>query len=435
MIVELLTHGSGLMTQLKTVAVVLSGPPDHFGSLQVDALALKTARLAASRIDFASEFSVRLLQPLLLHFAVTAVVGCDGAAERAGWKAFLAAVVSRLPLFADRIRTFIEKFEDTKCSAATPSATPQAASASPTLVSSLRHICSDLAGLHYSCACLPPQGRSLFSQSSNKYAQWAKLARMVGVLERVETSIGIEFDYVVKARNDFIYRPDQLLEPRWLQLLQADEVAVPAMPFQAPRAGYHDASRRDWQQPWPFNGINDQLAFGRRAPMLRYLSVAAPATARRVRASSCWPTLDSLPRALRSPERLLAIVLTHCDRLKFTLVDLQYVTTHFAGVRRRTSNPRRHPHRTGPSDRNGSFDMSPEADRLSDLVATGKARCPFCLRPQPHQPAGEHAHAHAPEVRRAASIELSRGGVRLFWHHNGREDGVRASPLMNSDDL
>ena len=52
--------------------------------------------------------------------------------------------------------------------------------------------------------------------------------------------------------NIFAVLGNQLFDPSWLAMIAPDQVGVPAMSFQAPKAGFHDAARREWQEPWPF---------------------------------------------------------------------------------------------------------------------------------------------------------------------------------------
>lgn len=370
------------MTSTPSVAVVLAGPADHFGSYLVDRDAHRTSKAAKRRIDFARELTVSIVSPLLLLFEVHLLASCDGAAERAGWQAFFASL--RPTLFSHRLHTEVDAASSDTCSA-----------------EGHERQCSDFATREpYGCACLPQQQRTLFvGQRANKYVQWAKLARAARSLRSLERRRGRAFDYIVRARNDFIYRPDQRIDTRWLLLLGDRDVAVPATAFQAHRAGKYDIDRADWQTPWPYCGVNDQLALGRREPMLTYLGIASPTALRKARASTCWPALDSLPAPLRSPERLLAVALTRCHGLRFTLFELTYVSTHFAGLR------------------NGSaFDLAPEQQRMAEHAATGKTLCRYCLSAQ---------RSKMPRIE--TSLELSAEGLRVV-HGNSSRWSCKAPP-------
>lgn len=279
-----------------SVAVVLSGPPDHFSSHLVDRHAARTAALAARRIDFARELATHIIHPLLTFFDVTLLAMCESD-EASGWHTFLSSAALRPALFARRLTVHVD--------------------AAPAAASSCSIQCSDFATkVRYGCACLPEQASTLFvDERPNKYIQWAKLARAVAALQSLESQRGHPFTHVVKARHDFIYRPDHFFDPKWLLLLGERDIGVPAQPFQAPLAGYYDVRRHDWQAPWPFNGINDQIAIGRREVMLKYLAIASPATARSVRGqdaatTACREAVASLPagkrctRAMRTMKRL-----------------------------------------------------------------------------------------------------------------------------------
>eukprot|EP00964_Phaeocystis_antarctica_P114254 scaffold78224_cov63-Phaeocystis_antarctica.AAC.1 len=95
------------------------------------------------------------------------------------------------------------------------------------------------------------------------------------LLSARERAAGRRYAFVVKGRYDLTFRPGDIISPAWLRTMPGDAVAVPALEFQwsvrwlegatAGRPGTRTAR-------WP-NAMNDQLAFGRRAPMHAYLGL------------------------------------------------------------------------------------------------------------------------------------------------------------------
>lgn len=131
-----------------------------------------------------------------------------------------------------------------------------------------------------------------------------------------------------------------------------------------------------------------------------YLPIGSPRAAQQARASPCWPVLESIPTESRSPERLLAVSLTHCHGLQLHMVDLQYITTHFAGKRNRT------------------FDLRPEMDRLAESARSRHGQCEFCLRV-----------LGGDRVKVITSLVLSRQGVRVVRDGNRSAWSCRARSL------
>ena len=114
--------------------------------------------------------------------------------------------------------------------------------------------------------------------------------------------------------------------------------------------------------------------------------------------AACWPTLNSLNRSLRSPEKLLAIVLTHCYGLRFHMLEVHVVSTHYAFVRRNRSH----------FNEGERIDLTSEMRMLHSLAA-GKGHCYYCLTAQ-----RQATHELTAARRIETSLVLSREGVHVI---------------------
>lgn len=115
-----------------------------------------------------------------------------------------------------------------------------------------------------------------------------------------------------------------------------------------------------------------------------------------------------------APERLLAVVLTQCRGVRFSMLDLSYTTAHFAGDRsnssRSSSGSESRGFRSGPgASHSAILDLSVEESRMREL-ANGRGHCRYCLRAQA-QAAKDWTSKVLPET----SLELSGEGVRITW--------------------
>ena len=90
-----------------------------------------------------------------------------------------------------------------------------------------------------------------------------------------ERAVGRRYAFVVKGRFDLTFRPGDVVSAGWLRALPRDAVAVPSLEFQwkvrwlEGETGGRPGTRT---ARWP-NAMNDQLAFGRRAPMHAYFGL------------------------------------------------------------------------------------------------------------------------------------------------------------------
>jgi hypothetical protein len=97
------------------------------------------------------------------------------------------------------------------------------------------------------------------------WLQYGHLHNSYAMLQQREANDNVRFDYIVKARVDLMYKPDNFMVPGWLFKLSANSVAVPSTEF-------HAGDRWMERQPsmWPL-GMNDQIVFGPRSAMDRYI--------------------------------------------------------------------------------------------------------------------------------------------------------------------
>jgi hypothetical protein len=111
------------------------------------------------------------------------------------------------------------------------------------------------------------------------------------------------FDYIVKARQDVMYKPDNFMKPEWLFKMAQNTVAVPSTEF-------HTRDRWMERTPsmWPL-GMNDQIVFGPRSAMDAYLNII-------------WSN-QTLPSGYpQGPESILARYMISCN-LTVVTVELQ----------------------------------------------------------------------------------------------------------------
>ena len=204
------------------VAILFAGPPFH---------------KHAPGYDYVEEFQRALVAPLLnANISVSIFATGANEAEIAGWRRFLAKlketctveVWSYLPL-PDRSTT---RFSDAECKH--------------------RHMKS-------SAPCI------------NVLYIWSHLDSTFQLLRHHEARVRLRpFDYLIKARNDFVYRPGHCLDVAWLLSMPTDVLAVPSVEM-------HTTDRwleRSWGSgaTWP-DVVNDQLAFGPRFSMGAYFEL------------------------------------------------------------------------------------------------------------------------------------------------------------------
>jgi len=98
------------------------------------------------------------------------------------------------------------------------------------------------------------------------WLQYGHLHNCLELVKQREASGNVRFDYIVKARQDVMYKPDNFMTPGWLFRMPKDALAVPSVEF-------HTSDRWMERTPsmWPL-GMNDQIVFGPRSAMEAYLN-------------------------------------------------------------------------------------------------------------------------------------------------------------------
>jgi hypothetical protein len=135
------------------------------------------------------------------------------------------------------------------------------------------------------------------------WLQYGHLYNSYAMLQQREVNNNVKFDYIVKARVDLMYKPDNFMMPGWLFKLSADEVAVPSVEF-------HTRDRWLEREPsmWPL-GMNDQVVFGPRSAMDRYFNIL-------------WSNTTIPSQYPQGPESVLSRYLISCN-VNVVTVELQ----------------------------------------------------------------------------------------------------------------
>jgi hypothetical protein len=101
------------------------------------------------------------------------------------------------------------------------------------------------------------------------YKYWLQYGHLRNSYEQMklyESEHSVHFDYLVKARQDVEYKPDNFISPGWFSKMAADEIAVPSTEF-------HMTDRWMERKPsWP-DGMSDQLVLGPRLAMDYYFDL------------------------------------------------------------------------------------------------------------------------------------------------------------------
>jgi len=159
-------------------------------------------------------------------------------------------------------------------------------------------------------APLPERNATRFSKDRcihrDCYKYWLQYGHLRNSYEHMklyESEHGVHFDYLVKARQDVKYKPDNFIRPGWFFKLATDEIAVPSTEF-------YMMDRWMERKPsfWP-DGMNDELALGPRLAMDYYFGFL-------------WSRPRKTPRRRHSIENMLADHIVSCS-VKVRTVELQ----------------------------------------------------------------------------------------------------------------
>jgi len=96
------------------------------------------------------------------------------------------------------------------------------------------------------------------------FRQWGHSWRSLQLMLAFELWTGAHYKYIVKARNDFTYRPVDKIDGALFKALPNDTVAVPSIEFQRSTRWLENGTK---SAKWPW-AINDQLFLGGRSAML-----------------------------------------------------------------------------------------------------------------------------------------------------------------------
>jgi len=135
------------------------------------------------------------------------------------------------------------------------------------------------------------------------WLQYGHLHNSYDMLKQREAIDNVRFDYIVKARQDVMYKPDNFMMPGWLFKMSADDVAVPSTEF-------HTRDRWLERKPsmWPL-GMNDQIVFGSQWAMDKYFNII-------------WSNTTLPSDHPQGPESVVAVYLASCH-VNVVTVELQ----------------------------------------------------------------------------------------------------------------
>lgn len=130
-------------------------------------------------------------------------------------------------------------------------------------------------------APLPARDTTIFSKDKCRskdgknhcntwWLQYGHLRSSYELMKQHEAEHNLHFDYIVKGRVDFMYKPDNFLLPGWFLKMGANDVAVPSTEFHNHRRWME--ATKGHPSAWP-SLMADQIAFGPRLVMDKYFEL------------------------------------------------------------------------------------------------------------------------------------------------------------------